>query len=240
MTKYYALLLATALLAGNALAKDLGVLGTTWPVIETDMRQMMVEDAASTDWSAAQNGVKESGKKFLENLPKRSMGSPDVTQTLWVDPSIELGSDIQAPVKQADGTFAWKVIAAKGQLVNPLAQFRPVTAFLLFDGADEQQLALVKKVLQKESTRVIPVEAGRGSIAQNNEALNRPVFHASDAMLARFQVRYLPTLVYPGFGARELYLGATSYATPYNVDAVLQTWPSLGFAPSTPDKKAPQ
>jgi conjugal transfer pilus assembly protein TraW len=225
------LLLALGLLAGNSFAKDLGVQGTLWPILEVDMRKLMVEDAAKTDWTPAQEAVKDSAKSYLANLPKRRFESPDVTQTLWVDPSIVLESDIQAPVKQANGAYAWKVLAAKGTLLNPLEKFRPVTAFLVFDGADEKQLALVKEVLAKENTRIVPVEAGSGDLSKTNESLRRPVFYASDAMLSRFKVRYLPSLVYPGFGPRELYLGTTSYALPYRADEVLATWPSLGFAP---------
>lgn len=191
---------------------------------------MMVEDATKTDWTKAQEAVKDSAKNYIENLPKRQLYSPGKVQTEWIDPSVVLSSDIQAPVKRQDGTYAWKVIAAKGDVVNPLEKFRPVTAFLLFDGSDEAQLKLVKDVLVLEELRVIPVEAGAGNINNSVKELHRPVFYANDGMMSRFQVRYLPSLVYPGYGRHELFLGNTSFSLPYNANEVLEAWPSLNLS----------
>lgn len=226
-----AIVFGACALAIPAQARDLGVLGATWPVTEVDVRQLLVEDAARTDWAPAQTKLKDGAKRYLADLPKRQMETSPTTQTLWVDPSVVLGSDIQAPVQGADGTYQWQVLATKGTRINPLIQFRPVTAFLLFDGSDERQLELVRKVLAVETTRLIPVEAGSGDITQNNKALKRSVYHANDAMMSRFQVRYLPSLVYPGSGPHELFLGVTSFALPFEPGAVLATWPTLGYSP---------
>lgn len=233
------LILGACLAASSPHAKDLGVSGTIWPIIEIDVRQMMVEDAARTDWTKAQDALKDSAKSYIDNLPKRQLLSPDKTQTEWVDPSIVLSSDIQAPVKRADGTYAWTVIAAKGDIVNPLEKFRPVTAFLLFDGSDEAQLALVKEVLAREELRIIPVETGSGNLNSNVKALRRPVYYANDGMMARFRVRYLPSLVYPGFGEHRLFLGNTSFALPYKAEEVLKAWPDLNSNQISTKKPAP-
>ncbi len=213
-------------------AKDLGVQGNTWPIVEQDIRQLMVEQAAKTDWSEAQEGVKRAAESYLDRLPKRRLPLVDKTQTSWMDPSIELSSDIQAPVKQPDGTIVWQVLAAKGTRVNPLHQTRPVTAMFLFDGSDEAQLRLAQRLIAREPNRLVFVEAGEGSLKQSSEALSRAVFHASDAMLARFQVKYLPTLIYPGTGSNADYIGVTSYAAPYTENEVLMSWPDLGFRPN--------
>jgi conjugal transfer pilus assembly protein TraW len=167
----------------------------------------------------------------LDNLPKRRMAPVEATRTDWLDPSIELTSDIQVPVKGADGSFAWQVLAARGTRVNPLAQLRPVTAMLFFDGADPAQLAAVEAVLKAEPMRVVPVEAGRGSLRESNERLARPVFHANDAMMGRFQIRHLPALVYPGMADRALFLGITSFAAPFSPREILSAWPELTQLP---------
>lgn len=226
--------LAFSAVALTVTAKDMGVAGTTWPIIELDIRQLLIEDAARTNWGPVQEEMESSAKRYVDNLPKRQFTSPQATLTDWIDPSVVLSSDIQVPVKQPDGRYSWKVLAAKGTKVNPLEKIRPVTAFLLFDGADERQVKLVKAVLAKEPERIVPVEAGAGKLTETNEALGRPTFFANDAMLARFRIRYLPSLVYPGFGPRELYLGNTSYPLPYSVDEVLTTWPTLGYQSTPP------
>lgn len=232
----FGIALATA--ASVTLAKDYGVQGNQWPVTEVDIRQMMVAAAAKVDWSQAQNQVKESAQHFMENLPKRHLPLADKTQTDWFDPSIVLTSDIQVPVKQADGTYAWQVLYPKGTRVNPLEQYRPVTAMLFFDGSQEDQVKLVQQVLAKEPNRIVVVEAGAGDLKTLNEALKRPVFYANDQLINRFQVKYLPSLVYPGDGAERLYIGITSFGLPFDANQVVQSWPALRpAAPSTPTGK---
>lgn len=216
-----------ALAAAGSFAKDLGVQGTVYPIVERDIRQMMVEQAAQVEWDKVQEEVQAGAKAYLDNLPKRALPPAAQTQTVWMDPSIVLTSDIQVPVKGPDGTFKWQVLAAKGTRVNPLEQNRPVTAMLFFDGSDPDQLAAVAKVLEAEPMRITPVEAGKGSVRESHEKLARPVFHANDAMVSRFQLRHLPSLVYPGSGARSLYLGITSFAAPYLPSEILAAWPDI-------------
>ena len=230
------LLFATA---GQVNAKNLGVQGNVWPIVEVDMRQLMVESAGRTNWGEVSDKAVDSAKRYLESLPKRSLPSPEKTVTTWVNPSVRVASDIQVPVKRADGTYEWQVLAPKGTLVNPLTQVRPVTAMLLFDGANESQLKMVKAVLGLEKNRILPVEAGSGDMKNNNETMGRPVFYASDAMMNRFQVKFLPALIYPGYGAQELLLGVTSFAAPYAEREVLSAWPVL-TDPSVTVKKTAQ
>lgn len=240
--KKHLVILSVLSLVTLANAKDLGVQGNIWPIVEKDIREMMVEQAARTDWKPVQDQLKKSAETFTDRLPKRQMGSPDKTETNWIDPSIELTSDIQAPVKQPDGSIVWQVLAAKGTKVNPLHQMRPVTAFFLFDAADEDQLKLAKALFAREPDRIVPVESGRGNIKESSDVLERAVFHASDAMLSKFQVRGLPTLIYPGTGNRSDYIGVTTYARPYNVNEVLLTWSEIGIkaGPKAPASGAQQ
>lgn len=222
-----ALALFCAAAALPAHSKDLGVQGNVWPIVEVDMRQLMVESAARADWNAAREQGVSSAKRYLETLPKRSFPVAQRTGTAWINPSVTLTSDIQVPVKNPDGSYAWQVLAAKGSTFNPLSNVRPVTAFLLFDGSDEAQLKMVKDSLAIEPNLLVPVEAGRGDLESDNKALGRPVFYASDAMVNRFRVQYLPSVVYPGSGAQELLLGITSFGLPFTPTELLAVWPGI-------------
>jgi conjugal transfer pilus assembly protein TraW len=224
-----------ATLASASYAKDYGVQGNQWPVTEVDIRQLMVSQAAAVDWSKPQAQVKESAARFLDNLPKRQLPLAERTQTAWFDPSIVLTSDIQVPVKQKDGSYVWQVLYPKGTRVNPLEKYHPVTAMLFFDGSQEDQVKMVQDVLAKEPNRIMVVAAGAGDLKTLNETLKRPVFYANDALINRFQVKYLPSLVYPGDGAQSLYIGITSFGLPFDANQVVQSWPALRPAtPSTP------
>lgn len=226
-------------LAATASAKDYGVQGNVWEIIEPDIRQQIVESAAQADWSKAQDDLKESANTYLSRLPKRQLPVAERTQTVWLDPSIILTSDIQAPAKQPDGTYAWQVLHAKGTRVNPLEQYRPVTAMLFFDGSQPEQLELVRAVLAQEPNRIVPVEAGAGDLKGINQSLQRSVFYANDAMVNRFQVSYLPSLVYPGEGEHRLHLGITSFGLPFQAAQVLTSWPALRPVTAT-NAKRPQ
>jgi conjugal transfer pilus assembly protein TraW len=239
-------LFAAALLAtlGLAHAKDHGVQGNVWPIIEVDMRQTLLESAARTDWGKVNQQVIESGKRFLSNLPKRQLPQASQTGTAYFDPSLVLTSDIQAPVKQGDGTYKWEVLAAKGSKVNPLDSYHPVTALFFFDGSQQDQRDLLKKLFASGEERIVPIEAGSGDVKDLGDTFERPIYHASDAIVSRFQVKYLPSLVYPGTGTNSKYIAVTSFGQPYKPEEVLHAWdeikPSQAAQASLPAPAAPK
>lgn len=232
--------LSVVLVAGGiAHGKDYGALGPLYPIIEVDIRQLVLESAARADWARAQDEAQESAKQYLDNLPKRSLPSAAQTNTRWIDPSIVLTSDIQAPVKQADGSYRWEVLVKKGTRFNPLSQVRPRTAMFFYDGSNEQQVKLLNRLLERESLVVVPVEAGSGSVRELSVQTGRPIFHANDALLGRFQVSELPSLVYPGDGFRSLYIGVTAFAEPYDLQTVLSSWSGF-LSRSAPGAQSPR
>lgn len=218
---------AALLSVSLAYGKDFGVQGNIWPIVEKDIRQIIMESAADVDWTAIGDDVRKKAETFVERLPKRTLPEVEATRTVWVDPSIELSTDIQVPVKQPDGSLSWEVLYKRGTKVNPLNYFRPVTAMLFVNTADEEQLGLAKAVAAIEPDRIMIVEAGQGDVKKASEAMARIVFHANDALLSRFSVRYLPTLVYPGTGAQREFIGVTSFARPFQVKEVIAAWPEL-------------
>lgn len=223
------ILVSVAALLGATLAcaKDFGVQGNIWPIIEKDIRQSIVESAADVDWGAVGEDLRKKAENFVERLPKRTLPEIDVTRTVWLDPSIELSTDIQVPVKQADGTLAWEILYKKGTRVNPLDYYRPVTALLFVNTADEDQMRLAQEITSAEPDRILLVEAGQGDVKKASETMARVVFHANDALLSRFSVKYLPTLVFPGTGEHSSFIGVTSFARPFTARDVLAAWPEL-------------
>lgn len=231
------LLIALLCMSGLAQAKDYGVLGNVWPITEIDVRQLLLESASRTDWTETNRQATESAKNYLSNLQKRTLPQIDRTATAYFDPSIVLTSDIQAPVKQPDGSFQWQILASKGQKVNPLDKYRPVTAFFLFDGSQEDQVQLLREVMAAEPDRIVPVEAGNGDVKTTSDAFKRAIFYANDSFLSRFQVKYLPSLVFPGVGANASFIGVTAFGQPYKAPEVLNAWGAI--APGHQSKATP-
>lgn len=222
-----------------AVAKDLGVQGQVWNIVERDMRELMMESAAKADWDKVQQETKNNAEQYLNRLPKRVLPTVARDSLRWIDPSIVVPQDIQAPVKQANGQLAWQVIVPKGRKVNPLEHVRPTTALFFYDGGDKAQLELVRALSRSVPDYFMFIESGRGEIKEASNLLGRPVFHANDALLARFEVSNLPTMVYPGNGAQTGLLGVAAFAAPYREQAVRVLWPSFS-SPGAAASAAPR
>jgi conjugal transfer pilus assembly protein TraW len=215
------LLLAAAAVA----AKDLGVQGRVWPIEEVDMRQLVAESAAKVDWNAVDKERRDSVNEALSSLPGRRLPVANETTVAWIDPSITLASDIHAPVRNAAGLLEWRAIYRKGERINPLAHVRPVTAMLFFDGSSQEQVAYVKAVLARQPLTVVPIDVAGRHPGRLAEDVGRPVYFASEEMLARFSVTHAPSLLFPGSGAQGLRLGLVSFARPFRVEELERWWP---------------
>lgn len=236
-------LLTTVLLAAftvsPASSKDLGVQGNIWEIVERDMRQLVMESAARVDWDKVNNELADRSKRYIDELPIRRMPTAQQTEVVWIDPSITLESEIQAPVKQPDGSWKWQVLYPKGHKYNPLDDSRPLTAMLFIDSSDEDQLRLAKEMLVVEPMRIQVVEAGQGSVRKGTEAIGRPLFYANDQLLNRFQVTRLPSMLFANERMNRGRLGLLSFAKPFDIQAA-RIWDGIApaLAKNTNEKTA--
>jgi conjugal transfer pilus assembly protein TraW len=218
----------------QASAKDLGVQGQTWPVLEIDFRQTVLESAAKADWGKARDELKASAESFFDSFPQRRIGSVVHTETRYLDPSITVESDIKIPTPDREGNISWRVLHPKGTKVNPLDSFRPLTALLFFDGNSESQVKFVQEALEKNPMKIVPLETGGSNVKALSELLKRPVFYANDSMLARFNIANLPALLYAASGKFSKYMGLTSFSEPYKYSEVEDVWPlNVDYASTT-------
>lgn len=224
-------LVLTAVWTSGAFSTDLGIQGKVWPIIERDIREDLVLSASEVDWEKKQKELTENAKGYLDRLPKRNFPLAQENKIVYIDPSIVLTSDIQAPVEQADGSFKWEVMAKKGTRVNPLHTNKPVTAFLFFDGSDPDQIKLLKEILNLNSYQVVFVEAGSGSVKLTSDLLERPIFHANDALISKFSIQALPSLVFPGDEDYSDYIAVKQLAKPLVAEYVLNSWSTTRLSP---------
>jgi hypothetical protein len=213
-------------LTGPVSAVDLGVQGKVWEITEIDIRQLVMESATRANFGQYNEQREDSARKFLDNLPKRTTGRADQTETRWIDPSMEIASDIQGagenPLSKA---LEWSTMFKKGTRVNPLLVYRPATAMLFFDGSSKEQVEFVENVLrQDQHGRVTLVEASGANVGTLTKTMGRPVFYANEQMIQRFSINITPALLYPGKDEREGLLGLTMFASPYQVSALKAAW----------------
>ena len=119
-------------------AKDLGVRGAVWPVVEPDLlaeiEARLGAMEASGELDRMRTGALKAARRRIE-APGRveGIGPARVHHTRLFDPSMEVERD----VRSADGTL----IAARGARINPL-DVQPLTRDLLFiDGARPVEVA---------------------------------------------------------------------------------------------------
>ena len=224
---------ALTLLAAPASSRadNLGVQGKTWPIIEIDMRKFLAEQAAHVKWSHVQNEIAHSAHRYLKTLPQRDIPTIGSTTTHWIDPSIILSHDILVPRKDPMGQWHWVILYRKGTRFNPLSVERPIQAMLFFDSASRSQRAFVRAALSKYPERIMPVDVDGNDPQPLSKSWGRPVFEATNAMLARFPVFAIPALLYPGSGAERMRLGMTAFGPPYSTSQLATAWPAL--APHT-------
>lgn len=223
-------ILLIALAVGSVLpasAKELGVFGKVWGIIEIDIRELLVASAARADIGQVQDELRQSAERFLDNLPKRQLGQVEATRTQWIDPSFVLDDDIRAPIRNAQGEWEWGILYAKGTRFNPLSAQRPYNAMLFFDGAAEDQLTFLTELLERYPGRVMPVEVTGTNPEKLAERLGVPVFSLTDSMMQRFRITATPSLLYAGEGAQSLQLGLTTFAAPYSAEEAERVWPSI-------------
>lgn len=220
------LLLLGLALSACVSAHDLGIQGKVWEITEIDIRQLVMESASRADFSALNKQRDDSAKNFLDNLPRRTMGVTDKTEIRWIDPSLEIASDIQgAGEDPATKQLAWNTMFKKGTRVNPLRVHRPLTAMLFFDGKSKEQLDFVTKVVNEdEHGRVILVEATGVNVGKLTKAFGRPVFYANEQMVQRFSITVAPALLYAGENEYEGLLGLKMFAAPYQISDLKSAW----------------
>lgn len=212
-----AALLATPLFV---VAKDLGVQGDVYPIVERDLRQRIMQDLSKMDMQKYKKDMMEMPERFEKSMPIRDLPRVAKTSTRWLDMSITIPDDIQGPIKGPDGEWVTAVIVPKGTRVNPLGNgANPQEVVLFFDGQDEAQVKFVEDVLKARPWDVLPVNTS-GSPKPASVRFERPVFFASDEQLKRFDIKATPSAMYAGEGKRDGLMGVTELAPPYTVKAL--------------------
>ena len=185
-----ALALAAVLGAsGPASAKDLGVLGATWPIAEPDLlveieERLSAQCSARARWpgsSAKPDPAPGRGWRNRSRSPaSRRRGKH---RSRLFDPAIVVERDIRLP----DGTL----IAAAGTRVNPLASHALSRDLLFVDGRRDAEIAWALKHARPAK---IVLLAGRPlDLARTH---GRAFFFDQGGRLAtRFGLRFTPALV---------------------------------------------
>lgn len=193
-----ALILAGALVAGCAMpwlpalhARDYGVMGQTFPIVETDLLATIQGKLQSMQANGGIGRMQEELKAKATERVRRPQPVAGITRATaarqWnYDPSIVVDNDIR--------DHKGNLIAAAGQRVNPLdfVQFNQELVFL--DGDDEAQLAwAVKRWPNGSKVKIIFVSGSPFDLMKKYQ--RRFFFDQKGQLTAKFGIAHTPAVV---------------------------------------------
>ena len=164
--------------------KDLGVLGETYPIVESDVVAELKAQAVT------KNRFKDD--EFLERMktyqPNNLHQLPRATRdrTFLVDMSYTLDRDLL----DGDG----KVIYPRGFTFNPLDYVSFSGGMLVIDGSDPAQIKWFTKT-PYASNHQVRLLLSDGYVYELINQLKRSVFYLTDEIAERLQLAAVPSLV---------------------------------------------
>lgn len=173
---------------------DSGQKGPVYAISEPDMVGEIKRRIATTDWEKQKNGAMANfwkGQGEGLDLPKAK-----TNRERLIDPSLSVTQDIYHP----DG----RLIAAKGQSLNPQTLLPMRQVYIVFDGTQQEQIDLAKKLGEVAARKMKPVvylfsklDHKKGWEQYNVLAgeMGAPVYQLNKALLKRFQIQALPTVI---------------------------------------------
>jgi len=182
--------LGVAPVAGHA--KDLGVRGATWPILEPDLlagiEARLLEMERSGELARLQRQARERARMKLEEPdPVPGIAPAREERSRLYDPAITVARDIRTP----DGTL----IAAAGTRVNPLERIALARDLLFVDGRRAAEIAWAL-AREEESRRPAKIVLLAGRPLDLMRRHRRPFFFDTGGRLAaRFGLSLTPALV---------------------------------------------
>ncbi len=158
-------------------------LGPVWPIVERDMRQVILERL-----HAKLPEIRERLKDNLASYRVPSIAKPTTTlaRSVVIDPSITLSADLVSH----DG----RILAKEGARVNPLSILPLRRTYLILDAADDRQVKWAAKELAAMGSAPATVLLTDGSLEATREHLptTTKLFPAPPALFARLPIDSVP------------------------------------------------
>ena len=172
-------------------ARNLGVVGQTYPIMEQDFllwiqQRLLSMQSQGQLKTLQQQWIKKAQEQVDRPLPVNNM-TPATIERQWLwDPSVVLLSDI----RDANG----KTLIAAGTTVNPLQTVSLKQPLVFYNADDSQQVRWVQKfdALHQKQTKLILV---KGSLSTQVSLFQRPIYFDQQGRLVnRFHIQHVPAV----------------------------------------------
>lgn len=173
-----------------ALAKDLGVIGKSYPIIERDLVEVIHEriqqKTESGELDAMHQGMRDRSKGYARRPPGVSLPRAQEYRAVEINPLYTLDRDIT----DADG----KVLFTAGTQVNPL-EVNPLTKVLCFiDGDDPAQVNWLQNYCAKDIRNKMILVNG-DFLAVSEQIGMRLYFDQRGYLVERFGIQAVPAVI---------------------------------------------
>ena len=173
-------------------AKNIGVIGPTYPIGEEDFLQAiqneMQQKVQSGEWAKWQQQQTTNLQNYADRPTPVDGLTPALETRTWLyDPTLVVPYDIR------DGQN--HIIAAAGSRFNPLDMLNWSTTLIFYDGDNPQQVTWVQQINQqlKGQYKLILVN---GSVSQQAQHLQKRVyFDQGGQLVSRLKIEHTPALV---------------------------------------------
>lgn len=190
-SKLLAVLVAGAIFPA-AHAESIGTIGQTYPIGEESALTMIMNKLRQKERSGEM-------KKYQQEAIKRSLGSvknmPPVQgiETVTVRAQHLIDPTVYYP--KAITTDEGRIVVPAGAKINPLMVTSLTKRLVFFDGRDPVQAAAVRRMVQRESTKVKPILVA-GSWLDLTKAWKTQVYYDQKGTLSqRFGIRAVPSII---------------------------------------------
>lgn len=180
------------LLTSNVFAKNLGVYGDTYPIIEDDLLEFIehrIESMKQTgEWEKLQHNFKEDVRRNSERpAPVTQITHTNVKSIYFFDPSIILKQDL----KDQSG----RIFAKKGTHFNPLDLVSLRLPLLFIDGDDSAEIKWAKN-LDEYYQHQIKIILVQGSIKEAVKTFQQKIYFDQKGHLTKhFHIKHVPAIV---------------------------------------------
>lgn len=177
-------------------ARNLGVVGATYPIAEKDALKEIKERAGQIDWESSVN-TGEMKKKIAHFKPDglKPLPSAEEDRIFSIDMSYTLQFDIP------DGKGG--ILYPQGYTFNPLDYVVFPQTLVFLDGQDRNQINWFKSSEYFKDAGVTLLLTD-GSYSELSQELNRPVFYTNALIIERLQLHAVPSVVKQKGGFMEV------------------------------------
>ena len=180
-------LLSGVLFSTFCSAKDCGVIGPSYPILEESFLGFIQKRLQSLDFTALQHRLQAKVSALLDRPEARSLPRALTTRSWLFDPSVVLGQDVT--------TVTGVLLLPQGSRINPLRSHRLSKALLFLNGDDaaQKQWALLQDRALHGKTVVILLG---GSVEETEKYFRKSVYRDLRGKIAAgLGIRQLPVRV---------------------------------------------